>query len=488
MKAQAALILVFLALWTGNRLPAAPQQAQASEASADYAEADVPPDKPAMPALAATPFFTPVLPVPKPSIRPETGEGVRWGDLSRASARFLAIEHGFRLLTEPGTREGLKGPFLRNYGRSVANLHGWADGDEFYVNYVGHPMQGSVAGYLWVQNDTAYRRAEFGAGRLYWKSRLRAAAFIWGYSTQFEIGPLSEASIGAIQSLFPQQGFVDHVITPSIGMAWMIGEDAVDRYIIEPIEAHTGNRWLRLAARSTLNPTRTFANVLNGRVPWSRDTRLGVLSYVRPTNRRVENYPLPTSAPSTDYAPSPPFEFALTFQPERFWGGGKSLDCLGGGGAAAFRIAPSWQLVADIGGCKMIGLGNNLSGDSLTYAVGPRWLTRIGGPWNAHLQVLVGGNKITEERLFPEVKKTLEAIAIRDNKPPPSHGDFTEETESHGFALSTGGGVSYQLNKALTIRLADLSYRHNWTGPVWGRDYGNSLKFSSGLVLHMGTW
>lgn len=488
MKAQAASILVFLSLWAGIRLPAAPQQAPASEPSADDPASDVPADKAVIPALAATPFVTPVLPVPKPAVAPEAGGGIRWGDLSRASSRFLAIEHGFRLLTEPGTRDGLNGPFLRNYGRSVSNLHGWADGDEFYVNYVGHPMQGSVAGYLWAQNDTAYRRAEFGADRLYWKSRLRAAAFIWCYSTQFEIGPLSEASIGAIQSLFPQQGFVDHVITPSIGMAWMIGEDAVDRYIIEPVEAYTANRWVRLVARSTLNPTRTFANVLNGRAPWARDTRPGILSYVRPPKRAVENHHRSTPPPADGDSPAPPFEFALTFQPERFWGGGKSLDCLGGGGAAAFRIAPSWQLVADIGGCKMLKLGDNLSGDSLTYAFGPRWLARIGGPWNAHLQVLVGGTKITEERLFPELKKTLEAIAIRENKLPPSHGDYTEETESHGFAVSTGGGVSYQLNKALTIRLAELSYRHHWTGPLWGREYGNSMKFSSGLVLHMGTW
>lgn len=68
------------------------------------------------------------------------------------------------------------------------------------------------------------------------------------------------------------------------------------------------------------------------------------------------------------------------------------------------------------------------------------------------------------------------------------NGDYTQETESNGFAVATGGGVSYQLNKALSIKVADLSYRHSWTSPLWGRDYNNSLKFTSGLVLRMGTW
>src|SRR5512133_1920156 len=35
------------------------------------------------------------------------GGGVDWPALFHASARFLAIEHGFRLITEPGTRIGL---------------------------------------------------------------------------------------------------------------------------------------------------------------------------------------------------------------------------------------------------------------------------------------------------------------------------------------------------------------------------------------------
>lgn len=488
-------LLICLAMSAGIPLTVKARQDTAAPEggpAATYSPApDTATDNLGISALPAVPLITPVLPVKREPPALEGNRGVKWVELSRAISRFLAVEHGFRLLTEPGTRAGLKGSFFRNYGRSVANLHGWADGDEFYVNYVGHPMQGSVAGFLFTQNDPAYGRTRFGAGRLYWKSRLRAAAFVWCYSTQFEIGPASEASIGAIQSLFPQQGFVDHVITPSIGLAWMIGEDAVDRYLIEPLEGYTTNRPVRLLVRSILNPTRTFSNFLNGRIPWSRDTRAGVSHYAPPDRGAVSSLRLaaePAAPVNRDTALAPPFEFAVTFQPERLWGDGGSVLCLGGGANAAFRLAESWQFITEVGGCKMIGLAQNLSGDSLTYSAGPRWLGRIRGPWNAHLQFLVGGHKITAERMFPERKKLLEAAAVRGNTPLPTHGDYTEETESHGFAVSTGGGLSYMLNQALTIRVADLSYRHGWTGSLWGRDYGNSLKLTSGLVLRIGTW
>ena len=365
-----------------------------------------------------------------------------------------------------------------------------ADGDEFYVNYVGHPMEGAVSGFLWAQNDRAYRRAEFGKSAAYWNGRLRAAGFAWVFSTQFEIGPLSEASLGGIQAQWPQQGFVDHIITPSIGMCWMIAEDVVDEYVVKRVEAATMNPYIRFLVRSGLNPTRSFANVLGGRVPWNRDSRRGVKTYLAGDERRLNSAlygPVKREPKTDDSAVVAPFEFAITFQPERFLGG-QGLSCLGGGGTVGLRLAPSWQLMADVGGCNIMGLEANVSGDSLTYMAGPRWSRRIAGKWSAYLQVLAGGNKVTEERMHSELKQLLEQAAIRDNKVPPSHDDYTEATESNGFAVKTGGGLHYNLHPALTLRVAELSYRHAWTAPLWGRDYSGGLQWSSGLVLRMGTW
>lgn len=438
----------------------------------------------AIPAVLAPPM---VIPAGSGVYNANAGQqGVDWAGVLRASGRFLVIEHAFRLATEPGTRDGLSGPFFRNYASAVTNLHGWADGDPFYVNYVGHPMQGAVAGFIWVGNDRKYRSATFGKNAVYWNSRLRAAAFAWAYSTQFEIGPLSEASIGHIQSLFPQQGFVDHVITPAVGLGWMITEDVMDRYVIQRIEGATTNRWIRMMVRGSLNPSRSFANVLQGNVPWHRETRPGISSYsATQAELTSENRP---ARVVRDVAGPAPFEFNTTFQTNRLWSGNNSVLCLGGGGTAAFRLAASWQLVAGLEGCKMVGPGQNLSGDSLTYMIGPRWVSRDMGSWNAYLHCLVGGNKITRERMFPEEKRVLEEAARRAVTPPPTHEDYTRDADSNGFIVSTGGGVAYKLNRALAIRVAQLSYQYTWAGPVFGRDYSNVLQFTSGLVLRMGTW
>ena len=169
-----------------------------------------------------SPLIRPILPVDQPprstAGMPRPAETVNWNALFLQSGAFLGIQHGVRIATEPGTREGMRGPFFGNYARSVGNMHGWADGDEFYVNYIGHPIQGSVSGYLFTQNDKArFKYVEFGRDRDYWKSRLRAFTFSAFYSAHFEIGLASEASIGSIQSRMPQQGFADLVITPVFG-------------------------------------------------------------------------------------------------------------------------------------------------------------------------------------------------------------------------------------------------------------------------------
>ena len=209
---------------------------------------------------------------------PTKEHGVDWAGVFKGTFAFLAVEHAFRIATEQGTRDAFHTPFFPGYFDSVENLHGWADGDPFLVNYVGHPMQGAVSGYIWQHYDRAYRTVEFGKNSRYWKSKFRSAAFAYVYSVQFEIGPISEASLGHIQAFYPQQGFVDHVVTPTVGMGWTIAEDSIDRYIIRSIEAHTANPYIRLFARGALNPSRSMANVMTGELPWHRDDRPGVSS------------------------------------------------------------------------------------------------------------------------------------------------------------------------------------------------------------------
>lgn len=206
----------------------------------------------------------------------ERGQGFQWNAALVQSTTFLGIQHAFRFATEPGTRTGIKGPFLRDWGRAVRGLKGWGDGDPFLVNYVGHPFAGAVAGFIQVQNDPRHRRVEFGKPAIYWRSRMRALGWAALYSTQFEIGPLSEASLGNVGLEPGTSGFCDLVTTPVAGVGVMVAEDALDHYVVKPLERRTGSPVLRLVLRGALNPNRSFANLIRWKVPWHRDSRGGV--------------------------------------------------------------------------------------------------------------------------------------------------------------------------------------------------------------------
>ena len=123
---------------------------------------------------------------------------MNWKGVFSQSMTFLTIEQGFRLGTQPGTRNALKGEFFDDWFTSVTATHGWGDADDFLTNYIGHPMKGSVTGHIFTQNDPRGRSREFSWESGYWSSRLKGTAWSALYSTQFELGPISEASIGNV--------------------------------------------------------------------------------------------------------------------------------------------------------------------------------------------------------------------------------------------------------------------------------------------------
>jgi hypothetical protein len=197
-----------------------------------------------------------------------------WNGLIRSSARFLVVQHSFRMLTEPGTRSELAGPFVRDYVHSIRRIRRWGDSDPFIVNYVGHPLMGAVTGFLYLHHTDSGSNQRFKNSREYWKLRLGALTYSTVYSTQFELGPLSEASLGNVGRDYRTMGTVDLVVTPLAGTAWLITEDVIDRYLIERIEGWTNSPLVRIPARCFLNPGRAFANLMQGRSPWKRSRAL----------------------------------------------------------------------------------------------------------------------------------------------------------------------------------------------------------------------
>lgn len=243
----------------------------------DNAKSKSPPD---VPQDWPPDFFQPL---PDHTLDQNLGEARRnstfdWNAAFRQSMFFLGIEHAFRLATEDGTRADLKGPFFKDYFKAMKSLRGWDDGDPFLVNYIGHPMAGSVSGFIQVHNDPKGVKEKVSLNKSYWRSRLKAFGWSFAYSTQFELGLFSEAALGNIgirpygKSKHPM-AYVDLVVTPVVGTGWLVGEDMLDLYLVRPLENKIGNRVVRLLIRTFLNPTRSFANFLRGQRPWYRDNR-----------------------------------------------------------------------------------------------------------------------------------------------------------------------------------------------------------------------
>jgi hypothetical protein len=188
------------------------------------------------------------------------------------SLKLLLIEHAWRVSFQEKTRRELGGNFWGDYRRSVRIPSQWEDTDAWWVNYIGHPIHGAAAGYVWLDHEP-HAPTEITTDRAYWSSRGRATAWAAAYSLQFEIGPLSEASIGNVGMRPETTGWVDHVVTPLGAFGLIVAEEALDRFLVKWIEARVRNRFVRATLRLVMNPGRTLSNTATGRAPWSRAER-----------------------------------------------------------------------------------------------------------------------------------------------------------------------------------------------------------------------
>jgi hypothetical protein len=224
--------------------------------------------------------FAPLVPLEagQPAARAKArGEKTAYGKILLQSLMMLGVEHGYRLAVEEKSREQLKGPFFRDWLDSVKNLRGWDDGGTFFSNYICHPAQGSASAFIFAQNHPQSRRARFGANKEYLHAKAKQLVFSTVYSVQFEIGPISECSLGNLGQKFGpeswqqrgRQSYVDQVITPIVGTAWSIGEDYLDVKLVRPLLAR--HRYLGKVLCVFLNPTRSTANAFAFHLPWHRE-------------------------------------------------------------------------------------------------------------------------------------------------------------------------------------------------------------------------
>jgi hypothetical protein len=217
---------------------------------------------------------------------------VSWSRLLGESFFFLAAQHGGNIAMDHDTRDQLThGDFWAKYEYCVEHYRWsrWKDDDPFGVDYIGHPMMGAVTSSMYEQNDPKQRALMYENSRRYWMGRLRAMAYSAAYSAQWKVGPASEASVGntginyyirARDGVYTNEtGMQDFFMTPIGGLAWNVGEDAIDRFILSRVRRGTRNKLLLLASALS-TPGKSAANVARFRAPYYRDPDLADLGHV----------------------------------------------------------------------------------------------------------------------------------------------------------------------------------------------------------------
>jgi hypothetical protein len=324
-------------------------------------------------------------------------------------------------------------------------------------------------------------------------------------STQWTLGLASEASLGNVQ-LHASPGFIDLVNTPGLGVMEMMGEDMIDRYITIPLENHTANPWIILAARSLGNPARSFATLMSLHFGWSRENRPGlfgenhmmrkklVAEYKRGLISAPFGPPIPAEKAAMNQAveaPHPkeaPIELQAYAVYESFLNG---HNCLGGGGQGAAHIGPAWQVVSEVNGCLVVNTPTNESADSLTFSVGPRWTPRATHRFSPFVQTLFGGRRMTYEVQNPELRDSLlKAWDDGHGTLPhyPKRSDYQVEYQALGFSLTMGGGFDVAFSRAFAWRVIDLHYSHSWLAEVHSINASNGMQLRTGVVLRIGNW
>lgn len=198
----------------------------------------------------------------------------RWKPAIYQSLLMLGIQHGYALALQEKTQNAVaNGNFFVDYIRSLRkSLRRWDDDNRFSTNYIAHPMQGAMTGFIYLQNNPRSRTQKFAESKEYWNDRFKAFLWSTAWSTQFELGPISQSSIGNL-GLYDKMGWVDLVITPTVGTVWLLAEDAIDRYILRHIEGN--NRLFKFAGRTFLTPMRAAANLMRFKEPWYREREVG---------------------------------------------------------------------------------------------------------------------------------------------------------------------------------------------------------------------
>lgn len=211
---------------------------------------------------------------------------MHWGKAFLQTLEITVIDNAWNIGSDKWVRRTVfnESDFFGNWFQSVQNFRWdqWSNQDWWVAEYVGHPMQGAIYSYIWIQNDPWGKSLEFENTRRYWRSRVRTLPWSVFWIFEWRFGPLGEAALGnyGLSYFYDMQtgrytwgtGVVTLITTPLGGLGEVIGEDAIDRYFIKKLENRYSNPFV-LFGLSAFTPTRSMANLMRFRAPWYRDSR-----------------------------------------------------------------------------------------------------------------------------------------------------------------------------------------------------------------------
>jgi hypothetical protein len=151
-------------------------------------------------------------------------------------------------------------------------------------------------------------------------------------------------------------------------------------------------------------------------------------------------------------------------------------------------LSDSFDAIISLTGCKLTGLPRDYSGDSLTYMIGARWSPKNTGRTVPHVRAMMGGHKIYEERIYPELEKELLAEGVKGTYYRNVYLDYTQNWHENGFAVSIGAGLDIGINRALGFRAVSVDYLRSWLGPLNGSEFNQGFRISTGLIVNVGGW
>jgi hypothetical protein len=242
-----------------------------------------------------------------------------------------------------------------------------------------------------------------------------------------------------------------------------------------------------------------MANAMAIEVPWHRDTRPGLFDRRGEALLAANGAAIAGDPPALgirrepalkdlESPPLPRLDFTTTYSYVQLAAGkAGTLSCQGGGATATYHFNPWFGITADVGGCKMMSPGLDVSGDTTTYMLGPRFTLRNRTRWTPFLTFLAGGDKITTETMFPDRKPpNLGHVGVAESAV--LHARYTEQHQTNAPAIQFGGGVDWEWNRVMAVRVLDMQDIHTWARELNGRHYPNNVRISTGITLHFGNW